>query len=455
MDKDPNSQNQPDEHKLRSRFLGSSSGEDAFHSKPSENAPMEKCPSCGNEILVLPSAPLKCGCGWSPQAKKVLVRNLCVALVIAGLCVMAWYFVRHYYEFFPDNKTAEQFMKEANDMQTETQWDEAIALYQRAANISPKRSDIRIKLAKLLTMRKPNAALDEAKAAAELDPNNLDVNKTYIGIIENFGEFKDAEPVFERQLKLYPKDMELHLQAASYFRTVRKMDRAEALYKEATQIQKQGDLSWGNLATLYRESGKRNEAMQVLKDGLSANPNSAVLIYELGYLYATADDVAAIPYLKKAAELNPGLTESVSPLLERVTKKTGKPIHLVQLYRRGNDFLVDTVIDGKYHAWMKVDTGANLCVIPSYIVRSAGANISHTRMVHIVSVTGSATAPLVELSDMSIGGARARNVQAVVYDMPGQGQEGLLGISFLEHFKVYLDTNHQQMILTERTVKAH
>lgn len=449
-------ENHPDDHpKLRSRFLGSTSGEDAFHSKPPENTPTQNCPACGNEILVLPKVPLKCGCGWSPDAKKILLVKIGVALLFIGLAVAGWYFISHYYEFMPDNKAAERYMREANDLHADSQWDEAIELYRKASVVSPKRSEIRIKLARLLSMRKPSAALDEARIAAGLDPTNLQVNKTYIGIIENLGDYKDAEPVFEKMLVLYPKDMELNLQAASFYRNINKVDKAEKLFEQATKIQQKGDLSWANLAGIYRERGKRNEAIQTLKAGLVANPNSSALIYELGYLYATADETTAIPYLKKAVELNPNLTEAVSPLLERVTKKTGQPIHLVRLFRRGNDFLVDAVIDHKYHVWLKLDTGANLCVIPSYVIRSAGADLRHARMIQITSVTGTATAPLVGFPSMSVGGAEAKNVMGVVYDMPGQAQEGLLGISFLEHFKVYLDTHHQQLILTERKVKAH
>lgn len=456
MTEEPKPGDHSEEHpKLRSRFLGSSSGDEAFHSVPPENAPSQKCPSCGNEILLLPGTPVKCGCGWSPYAKKQLITKACVAFVIVMLCAAGGLFISHYYQFMPDNKTADRYMREANDMHVDSQWEDAIELYRKAVNVSPKRADIRIKLARLLAMRKPNAAVDEAKVAAELDPSNLEINRSYIGIIENCGDLKEAEPVFERLLLLYPKDMGLHLQAASYYRMINKMDKAEKLYLNATKIQKDGDISWANLAGIYREHGKRNEAIQTLKDGLVSNPNSSTLIYELGYLYATADDTTAIPYLKKAIELNPNLTEAVSPLLERVTKKTGKPIHLVRMFRRGNDFLVDAVINNKFHVWLKVDTGANLCVIPSYVIRSAGTDLRSARLVQITSVTGTATAPLVGFSTMSVGGAQAKNVLGVVFDMPGQPQEGLLGISFLEHFKVYLDTKHQQMILTERTPKVH
>lgn len=445
VDEQSNNEHMDDHHKLKSPFLGGSPHEqhDAEQS--------QKCPSCGNDIAIVPGAAIKCGCGWSPQAKKAMLLNCLIAVVLVGIAVGCWYVISNYYYLFPDNKRADQMMKDANDMKFDTHQEEAIQLYFKATELSPKRADIRLKLSKLLSYNRPNAALDQAKIAADLDPSNLEANTHYVVCIENFGEWKDAEPIIQRMLQQHPKNLDVLLRGAEFYHKLDQLDKSEDLYRRATKEQKVGDISWANLAAVYDKRGKKVEAIKTLEEGLKVNPQSAQLAFQLGNVYASTNDAAAVPYLKKAVELNPYYTEAVSQLLERVHNKGGNSTHLVRLYRSGLDFLVDVTIGSQNHAWLRVDTGANLCVIPSDVALAAGKHIKYVGRTNIVSVTGTATAPLVVLSSLKVGGAEALNVPAIVYDMPGSSREGLLGISFLDRFKVFMDTKHQQLVLTNRT----
>jgi predicted aspartyl protease len=69
--------------------------------------------------------------------------------------------------------------------------------------------------------------------------------------------------------------------------------------------------------------------------------------------------------------------------------------------------------------------------------------------VHLVTASGMIEAPLALIEEIEIGGAVARHVPAVIHDLPGAPPAiaGLLGLSFLERFRVNLDLSGGLLIL--------
>ena len=66
-----------------------------------------------------------------------------------------------------------------------------------------------------------------------------------------------------------------------------------------------------------------------------------------------------------------------------------------------------------------------------------------------ISIDGVIQAPLVLLDEVDVGGAVSRNVTAVVHDLPNAPPAivGLLGLSFLERFRVSLDLTSRTLVL--------
>jgi len=69
--------------------------------------------------------------------------------------------------------------------------------------------------------------------------------------------------------------------------------------------------------------------------------------------------------------------------------------------------------------------------------------------VRLATASGVIQAPLVVVDEVDVGGAVARQVPVVVHDLPGMPANvaGLLGISFLERFRVNLDIGSSLLVL--------
>jgi len=90
---------------------------------------------------------------------------------------------------------------------------------------------------------------------------------------------------------------------------------------------------------------------------------------------------------------------------------------------------------------MILDTGAVYTVIAWDVVKDIGYDpaTSDQRM-PIVTANGVIEAPLVTVESMELVELKADKVDVVCHDIPEiTGIEGLLGLSFLRHFRILLD----------------
>jgi len=69
--------------------------------------------------------------------------------------------------------------------------------------------------------------------------------------------------------------------------------------------------------------------------------------------------------------------------------------------------------------------------------------------VRLATASGVIQAPLALLDEVDIGGAIARHIPAVIHDLPNMPASvvGLLGLSFLERFRVNLDLTSGILLL--------
>ena len=90
---------------------------------------------------------------------------------------------------------------------------------------------------------------------------------------------------------------------------------------------------------------------------------------------------------------------------------------------------------------MALDTGATYTMIPWEIAEILGYNPGASKeRVPLVTASGVERAPLITLKSICILGKAADNVQTVVHNLPEKSYvDGLLGLSFLKRFKLYLD----------------
>ena len=118
----------------------------------------------------------------------------------------------------------------------------------------------------------------------------------------------------------------------------------------------------------------------------------------------------------------------------------------VNLFRRHELWLTEVVLNGRSKQYFIVDTGASFTLISRQIANELGIPINdQTPFIRVTSVSDVILTPLVTLRSIQVGKAEVENVDALVYTMPTY--QGLLGNSFLNKFKVVIDSLNGKMTL--------
>ena len=105
--------------------------------------------------------------------------------------------------------------------------------------------------------------------------------------------------------------------------------------------------------------------------------------------------------------------------------------------------ILDVIIEGRFleTAKMALDTGATYLMISWRLARALGLHpeVSEER-VETITASGTEIAPVVILTSVKVLGKEAKNVKAMIHDLPAKSYvDGLLGLSFLKNFNVHLD----------------
>jgi clan AA aspartic protease (TIGR02281 family) len=174
---------------------------------------------------------------------------------------------------------------------------------------------------------------------------------------------------------------------------------------------------------------------------------------EKGTVHFT-DDISSIPekYLENVEERktpkgtpDQEVREKSAPASAQETSKPeGFEVHLV---RRHELWLAEVILNDRLKRYLVVDTGASLTLISRQIADELGIIIDeNSPSIPGSTVSGFILTPLVTLSSIRVGKAELKDVDVAVYTMPS-GNDGLLGNSFLNQFRVMIDSVNGKMIL--------
>ncbi len=173
-----------------------------------------------------------------------------------------------------------------------------------------------------------------------------------------------------------------------------------------------------------------------------------------------ADDLSKVPEKYRSdAEMRkaPKEKKEVSPPESREKPKTTIGTALppgpvesqgyeVNLFRRHELWLTEVVLNGRTKQYFIVDTGASFTLISRQIANELGIPINETTpFIRVASISDVMLTPLVTLRSIQVGKAEVENVDVLVYTMPSY--QGLLGNSFLNKFKVVIDSLSGKMTL--------
>jgi len=188
--------------------------------------------------------------------------------------------------------TEASLLSEADDDVTRGDVASAIAIYKQAINASPLEVAPRLHLAKAyLAGGLRDMALDEARRALVMDPNNVPVQQFLLHIDEQSGNSDGAIARNKALVDRNSTDSAAHIGLGDAFWNNNDLVSAEQEYKTAIHLSAPGDVSAvGHLARLYAAGGRYSDSLKVLKDA-----GSGVDIYEIALqiIQGRADELSA------------------------------------------------------------------------------------------------------------------------------------------------------------------
>ncbi len=167
-----------------------------------------------------------------------------------------------------------------------------------------------------------------------------------------------------------------------------------------------------------------------------------------------SDDLSKVPEkyrpnaeMRKAPKEVPPLENRVKPVLPPTQKTSESEGIEVDLLRRHELLLAEVIMNHRVRRHFIVDSGASFTLINQETRRELGLTIDeNTPVIPVTTVSSVILTPLVTLKSVRVGNAEAENVEALVYTMPSD-KAGLLGNSFLNKFRVVLDSSNAKMTL--------
>ncbi len=123
----------------------------------------------------------------------------------------------------------------------------------------------------------------------------------------------------------------------------------------------------------------------------------------------------------------------------------------IPLIRRGNHFVVKAMINNKIPVQLLLDTGASMTVVKRGILESAGVRMgADVPLRQFSTVSGAAQGPVYRVDTLALGGQSVANMEIAVLELSGLDDvDGLLGMNYLKHFKLYIDQSKSVLRLSE------
>jgi clan AA aspartic protease (TIGR02281 family) len=249
--------------------------------------------------------------------------------------------------------------------------------------------------------------------------------------------------------------------------------RQEALRKEVSLLQKQylavsRKIQWldpKEKPTEYNATIAKNNAISAelrlkesedrkIQDELGAtskamaNYLNALSVFDAKFTKAASEEAVI--------ELAPAYTLFFEEIERRMSSfRSEYRSHGIVTTSRGGSTIVSVVINNSISATMILDTGASLVTISQALADKLKIDTSSARMTRVVLADGKTlNAHNITLSSLQAGSAVAQGIDAVVLPQsPGEGIDGLLGMSFLSRFRVKLDGSSSRLILEELDIK--
>lgn len=211
------------------------------------------------------------------------------------------------------------------------------------------------------------------------------------------------------------------------------------------------------VGVVVSENGIRLEGAQVTIEGVGTTESDAAGQFFFPKVgqgnYRITASRPGFPAYSRTLFVRAGIVNQVQITLQGTAASPANPrLVVVPITRRGNAILVQSIINGAAQTILLVDTGATYGLISPQLAEALRITPDQAaRRIRVMTVSGPVEAPLIRLDSVRVGEAEARNVEVLVHAVPGwpPWMGGLLGLSFLNRFRVSIDAEAGQMVLAQ------
>jgi aspartyl protease family protein len=146
------------------------------------------------------------------------------------------------------------------------------------------------------------------------------------------------------------------------------------------------------------------------------------------------------------------LRDKVQNLRNQISELKGQEGKIVINFTPGSHYIpVSGILNRDTDLNFIVDTGASMVTIPRSTAEYLGLAVDDRNPMRRVNTAGGVKyAPEVTLSSISIGGWEVNDLKALVLDIPDQPDLGLLGLNFLNKFRMDMNTEQGILLLEPR-----
>src|SRR3990170_4538158 len=200
----------------------------------------------------------------------------------------------------------------------------------------------------------------------------------------------------------------------------------------------------------YFQGGHYRWALEKFIEAADRAPRDPQRQWYLAESYRLLGDAAAAAHVyRRVLQLGP--QSDLAAAARRALDGLGEPARLtiqVPIQKRGAAILVPATLNGQASGYFILDTGATFTSVSRQAASRLGIT-SRGGSVNLATASGIIQAPLALLDEVDVAGATARNIPTVIHDLPNVPPSivGLLGLSFLERFRVSLDLSSGVLVL--------
>ena len=138
---------------------------------------------------------------------------------------------------------------------------------------------------------------------------------------------------------------------------------------------------------------------------------------------------------------------TVEPPAKPPPRKASIPIE-----KHGHVVVIQATLNNKRSAKFVVDTGASYTLISNALARELSIDVGPSnKTLPFQTANGLINAPVTSLESIAVGGMEIRDLATAIHDAgPDPQVAGLLGLNFLSHFRMDIDTQKGMLHLEKK-----